>query len=120
MRAFGYLKQFPVWVDQHDRVLSGRHRIKAAELVGIQYQTLQIEVESDLDALAIAYAANENTGFLKADRERFAKRLSAAGLDIENIGKVIGRAGKRLSDPSKVARRSDAIWSLDCEGIRCA
>lgn len=95
MRAFGYMEQHPILLDQHGRVLSGRHRIKAAELAGVQYRTKVIEVASDQEALAIAFTANEGASFSRVERERIAKRLSAAGLDVEHIGKVIGHAGKR-------------------------
>jgi ParB-like chromosome segregation protein Spo0J len=102
MRAFGYMPQFPVWLDQHGRCLSGRHRIQASELAGVQYLTRVIEVESDREALAIAFTANEGAHFSRVERERIAKRLSAAGLDVENIGKVIGNAGKRLLIQAKL------------------
>ena len=111
MRAFGYMPEHPVLMDQHSRVLSGRHRIKAAAAAGVQYVTRTIDVASDLEALAIAFTANEGSTFTRLERERIAKRLSAAGVSIDHIGQVIGRAGKRqlieaklLADPERSDR----------------
>src|SRR5262249_19040410 len=84
------------------RVLSGRHRIEAAKKVGIEYLTRQIDVESDMEALAIAFTANEGTGFSKHERAAIAKRLAAAGLEIEHIGEVIGHAAKRALIEAKL------------------
>jgi hypothetical protein len=116
MRAFGYMPQYPVLKDQHGRILSGRHRIAAAKAVGIQYETREIKVASDLEAIAIAYTANEASGFSKEERRRIAKRL---GIAPENLNKFLGTEAKRnsiraelLKDPKQADRAIAAQFGV--------
>jgi hypothetical protein len=55
---YGLLPGFPVLRDQHDRVLSGRHRLAAAARLGISWPDRTIKVADDLQAVRIALVAN--------------------------------------------------------------
>jgi predicted ArsR family transcriptional regulator len=79
MRDYGYMPQFPILVDQHDRILTGRHRLAAAKLVGVEAVRRVVEVSDDSEAVAIAYVANACHGWSKAERDAIERRLRACG-----------------------------------------
>lgn len=64
MEAFGFREEpvFLVLKDQHGRILDGRHRIAAAEKLGIDWDNKRhvanVRVDSDREALALTWAAN--------------------------------------------------------------
>ena len=79
IEAFGVLdRAFPLLVDQHDRVLSGRHRQEIARRRGIaNWAKLRIRVEDDHHAARVAWAANLGAGWSRADIQR----LKQSGAD---------------------------------------
>ena len=106
MQTFGYIKEHPVLKDQYERILSGRHRIIAAKKANEEYQWREVNVDSDLEALAIAYTANEGSSFSKRERDNIARRL---GVELEDIGKAIGREGMHRTVRAALTEHPD--WS---------
>lgn len=96
MNAFGWLRDFPVLVDQDDHILDGRHRIAAAKRAGVNHTELKVHVEDAFEALGIAWAANESRAWSDADRKRISELVTAQGATSAEIGKVIGSKGMRL------------------------
>jgi hypothetical protein len=89
MQKLGFKNEFPILRDQQGRILSGRHRLEASRLAGVQPLYRETRVESDHEALAIAFIANEGIGWSKADRERFERQLGVPFQD------AVGNAAKR-------------------------
>lgn len=96
MRAFGWLKEFPVLIDQHDHILNGRHRLAAAKLAGVTPTEQQVVVADAAEALAIAWAANEDKPWTSPDRKRIAELLTANGPSTAEVGAVIGTKARRV------------------------
>jgi DNA-binding Lrp family transcriptional regulator len=96
MRDYGYRPEFPVLVDQYDRIIDGRHRIAAAPKAGITDVPLKrITVASDEEAVGLAILVNIERGWTRAERSRIDRDLQAAGLCVENFGRQLGTAAKR-------------------------
>jgi hypothetical protein len=97
MRDYGYRAEFPVLVDQHGRVLDGRHRIAAARRAGISepLPRREVRVGSDEEAVGFAFLVNFQRGWTTAERNRINSDLQAAGLTLENYGHHLGPAAKR-------------------------
>ena len=96
MRDFGFRPEFPVLVDQHGRVLDGRHRRAAARKAAVAEPPPKvIRVGSDEEAVGFAILVNLQRGWTKAERSRIDSDLQAAGLSVENFGQVMGSAAKR-------------------------
>jgi len=92
MRDFGYRPEFPVLVDQHGRILDGRHRVEAARKAGVSIpQPRVIRFSSDEDAFIFATLVNEQRGWTKAERGHINSILQAAGLSMENLGQRLGK-----------------------------
>jgi ParB-like chromosome segregation protein Spo0J len=82
MEAFGFRTEpiFAVLKDQHGRVLDGRHRIAAAEKLGIEWDNKlhvqTVKVENDREALALTWTANVGqAGWTKSDLDRITRAL---------------------------------------------
>ena len=97
MRDFGYRPEFPILVDQHERILDGRHRQAAARKAGIAepIPTRKVTVSSDEEAVGLAILANIQRGWMPAERTRIDRTLQAAGLTMEGFGRALGTAAKR-------------------------
>ena len=106
---------YPIFIDQHGRILGGRHREKAAEKAGVTPRHRQINVKSDTEALVIAYYGNIGCkNFTKKEEEEIAADLFAAGIPIHEI---IGPVGVR-----KGSKRNcfliESVEPSDCEKSR--
>lgn len=96
MRDFGWRKEFPVLLDQHGRVLDGRHRRAAARLAGVEEPAPKtINVASDEEAVCLAILVNVQRGWTRAERSRIDSILQSIGMSMETIGRRIGTAAKR-------------------------
>ena len=97
MRDFGYRPEFPILVDQHERILDGRHRQAAARKAGVAepIPTRKVTVSSDEEAVGLAILVNIQRGWTQAERTRIDRTLQAAGLTMEGFGRVLGTAAKR-------------------------
>jgi ParB-like chromosome segregation protein Spo0J len=97
MRDYGYRAEFPILVDQHDRILDGRHRMAAARRAGIPepLPKRKVTVASDEEAVGFAILVNLQRGWTKAERGRIDSDLRAAGLTVENFGRQLGASAKR-------------------------
>ena len=97
MRDFGYRPEFPILVDQYERILDGRHRQAAARKAGISgpIPTRKITVSSDEEAVGLAILVNIQRGWTQAERTRIDRTLQAAGLTMEGFGRALGTATKR-------------------------
>lgn len=97
MRDFGYRPEFPILVDQHERILDGRHRKAAARKAGIPepLPTRKVTVASDEEAVGLAILVNVQRGWTQAERGRIDRILQAAGLTMEGFGRALGTAAKR-------------------------
>jgi len=96
MRDFGWRPEFPVIVDQHGRILDGRHRREAAKRAGVsEPPPKRIRVASDEEAVGFAILVNLQRGWTPAERNRINHDLKAAGLTVENFGRQLGTAAKR-------------------------
>lgn len=78
----------PVLEDQHNRILSGRHRLEVEKRLDRPWRRKTIRVRNDDEALAIAWAANSGKAWAPADRARLAK----LGIDPQ---RAIGTSAKR-------------------------
>jgi hypothetical protein len=75
-RSFAGAARVPVMVDQHGRILDGRHRLEADP----RWPTAAVTVEDDVQALAIAYALNSTQEkWPKELRERYERIILSAG-----------------------------------------
>jgi hypothetical protein len=97
MRDFGYRPEFPILVDQHERILDGRHRKAAARKAGVPepLPTRKVTVASDEEAVGLAILVNVQRGWTQAERGRIDRILQAAGLTMESFGRALGTAAKR-------------------------
>jgi hypothetical protein len=135
MEAFGFRTETPFAVlkDQHGRVLDGRHRIAAAEKLGIEWDnTLHVQtvkVDSDREALALTWTANiGQAGWTDKDLTRISKalggenptqllstRVQVRNLLLDRAGRIDDREVARLIGCSHItvaARREE----LEAEG----
>lgn len=90
MRDYGYRKERPILVDQHGRILDGRHRIAAARRAGVTPEEKRVTVASDEEAVGFALLVNIERGWTKDERKRIDRVLQSAGLTVDNIGQQIG------------------------------
>lgn len=107
MRVHGFMAAFPIVLDQHGRLLSGWHRKAAAERIGIDWRrerapnglpfTVTVNVESDSEALAIAYYGNAVLSWTHDDLDRLGRRLYGASerLSVDLIHRLNSQQGKR-------------------------
>jgi hypothetical protein len=110
MDAFGYLTGFPILVDQHGRVLSGRHRLAAAKSRGIEADVskVTVHVSSDEEALAYVWLGNSTLAWSDADRKRLGRRLLANGpLTADEVRKLLSPAAKREQIKAELRKNSD-------------
>jgi ParB-like chromosome segregation protein Spo0J len=80
MQAFGWLKQFPAFADEHGVILVGLRRLKIARELGIEpvVETLKLGRGEQADAERLKLAIASNIGFkqmTKEDRQRIAEHL---------------------------------------------
>jgi hypothetical protein len=115
MDAFGFRKEsiFNILKDQHGRVLDGRHRIAAAEKLGIEWDNKlyvqTVKVADDREALALTWTANVGqAGWTKSDLDRITRALggespaTVLGIRVQIRNLLLDRLG-RVSD-REVAR----------------
>jgi ParB-like chromosome segregation protein Spo0J len=80
MQKFGWIKEFPALIDEHDVVLVGHRRMKIAQELGIQPITLKVALgtgeAADAERFKLAIASNiGHKPMTKEDRQRIAKYL---------------------------------------------
>jgi hypothetical protein len=110
MRDYGYRPELPPLVDQHGRILDGRHRIAAARRAGVTVPPpRQVTVASDEEAVGFAILVNLQRGWTKDERKRIDSDLRAADLTVENFGRRLGPAAK--TELIAVALREHPDWS---------
>lgn len=91
MEGIGFAPDQRIIVDQFGRILDGRHRIAAAEQLGIEWSPKYVEkkhVDSDREALAYAY--HLNAGMLSAEDKRWRARLAKRLTGESDIAKLLG------------------------------
>jgi ParB-like nuclease domain len=124
MRTLGYLEHHPILIDQHGRILDGRHRLAAAKLADVVANRQVVKVSSDGEALEWAWLANENRPgnrpWSAHDRKKWTRKLQVAGVMNEAGNVVSKRAVRRAMIEAELradAGRSDGVIA---EKIGCS
>jgi hypothetical protein len=122
MRDFGYRPEFPILVDQHERILDGRHRQAAARKAGIPepIPSRKVTVSSDEEAVGLAILVNIQRGWTQAERKRIDRDLQAAGLTMEGFGRALGTAAKRELVKAALLENPDLSHKKIADGLGVA
>lgn len=89
IEEFGVL--VPVFVDQDGEVIDGHHRSRIATSLGVEFDTVTVEVADEEHALRIAHTLNADRRQLSAtQRIEAAARLREKGHSYRAIGEALG------------------------------
>jgi ParB-like chromosome segregation protein Spo0J len=128
IREYGFRKCFKILVDQHGRILDGRHRLKVFEKLGIEVtrdMKERVEVADDREAIAVALAANRTSSWKPSELRKLKERLATAGIEDKNFGRVLSAEAKRalikaelLLDASRSNRQIAEALAVDHKTVQ--
>jgi ParB-like chromosome segregation protein Spo0J len=117
MERQGYIEQFPVIKDPEGHVLTGRHRLKAAELAKVK-PAVSVFMGSDIDA-AYAVLADllERRHLSEKQLKAIEASFKAAGFDWEQIVKDHGLDPATMTPSERVQVGQDAQTDLKYKAL---
>jgi ParB-like chromosome segregation protein Spo0J len=81
----------PIIVDQHGEIIDGHHRKEIADELGLECPVVQLDVDSDIERMAMAIECNTARRQLNlVERSEYHVRLRAAGWSYRRIAEVTG------------------------------